>query len=270
MNLRSEKGQALTELIIVFPIFVVSCFALLALFAQQARSHIDKSSTLSLALAERPQESAEFVLNPSLLRKNSGGRENELFPDAAPIQKGENCDGRRALYKLNTNSTPLSTRVTLETCAPQAGYENQVRYSQPGTLQMKSQSETSPYEPRGTLWQKTRGALPFLALAKAPLWPASFVKSQFMNFDTHPIASQHKFVSAMGATKQMSVCLAELCRTAAEHPFCLAGGGIALLSTHFLQSGSPPGLCPLLESAVSARAKALHLAWRSRLTTLIP
>jgi hypothetical protein len=268
---RAEQGQALTELIIVFPLFVVACFGFVALFAQQARLFVDKANTLILASATHPAEATELVLNPSLARENATGSENGRFRDAALVSRGERCDDNRAHYNFNRKEGVAKSTVTLGTCAPKAGYENLIKFVEPGATTMRENMAASPFAATGDLAKPVRKALPWKTLAAAPQFDTSFVVEDYIPPNQHPFPIPYRFVGTVSETRQMTLCLAEFCVTkGGGNPLCAIGGGIAILGQRFSQTGTKPNLCPILETAVSTQYEALRVAWRLRLTTLLP
>lgn len=266
-----ESGQALTELIIVFPIFLAICAGFIALFSQQSRRHFDKSSNVAIAAAKNPVQASDAVFNSWKMREDATGLENGKFPDVANVQNGTSCNGKAAFYSTSWKRIMGKQEVTSATCAPRNGYEAGISLAGKGSIKPLIHTSEAIYAPPENITQQFLQGLPLSAFFRFPPSNMNFVHTHFMNPMQHPIKQQTRITYELNTTAQLSACLAELCsKSGPALPVCMAAGGAALLANRIAKAASPRAFCPVLTQIVEGRYAALKAGWKARLTTLPP
>ncbi len=283
MKRNSSQGQALTELILVIPLFIITSGGFIAVIAQQARRYFDSSSAISIAassavfsqqekevagwlqeIPNTPEQVAEAVLNPSELRKNASEREEGMFPDSALLKPKLDCSNNTHNFSATIASNNKS-EMNLQTCAPLAAYEKKIQMQKHGAQVPLLSKAISPFRPVGILAWERRHLIALTTSTSAPGLTETFVSAHFMNPQEYPLIRQITFVGATNTARQMSLCLAEFCiRSAAPPPVCAAGGGAAILAARIAQTGKPSGFCPILEAAADAKFRALLFGFHAR------
>jgi hypothetical protein len=263
----STHGQALTELVVVIPLFICTGAALLPMAAQTSRHATDSFASLGVAtsaatfsIEERTSGDwsntfsltitsvLENQLNPSNIRTGATQKEDSRFGDALKSEEAElanNCPApnKRALFAATQNVQ----HIILKTCTPRLGYEKNIGMKEHSGTQPKLFETTPIFLPNDNFSWSRRS---FIALSSG----FSFASKQpppenWMTPNNRTLAIQKTRLRELVLLQQASLCLAEHCARAPTQ-ICAITGAAGVLLTTLTQGNGANFLCPYTKSAV--------------------